>query len=444
MKEKVVILGAGESGKGAAILAKKQGYEVFVSDYSPIPNAIKKLLEELEINWEEGQHSGTAMTGAKWVVKSPGIPEKAAIIQSLRAEGHTILSEIEFASRFTDAVIIGITGSNGKTTTTLMTYEILKNAGFNVGLAGNIGQSFAQQVAEENYDYYVLEISSFQLDDIQKFAPHVAVITNITPDHLDRYNYDFNAYLKAKLNITKNQKSKDWILFNEDDPILTNFLLDQKPKAKLLPFGLLPKAEGTSFQNDKIFINKNEQMNTIDTLGFPFSGKHNMLNAMAAATIGNLLNISDASIRDCLSHFKGAPHRMENVLTIQKVKYINDSKATNVNATFFALDSIETPIVWIVGGVDKGNDYESLLPLVNRKVKAIICLGVDNEKLKASFGNVCEIWVETQSMQEAVKVAHKVASEKETVLLSPACASFDLFNNYEDRGEQFKNAVRNL
>jgi UDP-N-acetylmuramoylalanine--D-glutamate ligase len=320
----------------------------------------------------------------------------------------------------------------------------LKNAGLNVGLAGNIGTSFARQVAQEEFDYYVLEISSFQLDNIRNFAPHISVITNITPDHLDRYQYSLEEYIQAKLKIFQNQSQKDFILFNVDDPILSEALSNHQSKAIKIPYGFENQDQGVTHKNNHfVFKQKNKEV-MINTAQFTLAGRHNLLNAMAAATIGSLLDISKESIRDSLTHFKGAPHRMEKVLTIQRVNYINDSKATNVNATYFALESIGTPLVWIVGGVDKGNNYDSLLPLIRTKAKAIICLGVDNQKLKDTFEGITDIFIETQSMTEAVKIAHKVAGPKETVLLSPACASFDLFKNYEDRGDQFKSAVRNL
>jgi UDP-N-acetylmuramoylalanine--D-glutamate ligase len=367
------------------------------------------------------------------------------LLKGLRAKGTRIISEIEFAAQSTSATLIGITGTNGKTTTTMMTYEILKNAGLNVGLAGNIGSSFAKQVAEEDYEFYVLEISSFQLDDIDQFAPHIALITNITPDHLDRYDFSFETYIQAKLKITKNQSSKNFFLFNADDEILVSALKDYKTSAQKVSFGSSPIENTGSYLKDTQFILKKQNQTTmIQSVEFPFSGRHNLLNAMAAATIGDLLSINKESIRESLTHFKGAPHRMEKVLTIQRVQYINDSKATNINATYFALESVQTPLIWIVGGVDKGNDYETLLPLIRKKAKAIICLGVDNSKLRDAFEGTSEVFIETEFMTEAVKIAHKLAEPKDTVLLSPACASFDLFKNYEDRGDQFKAAVRNL
>ncbi len=445
MKEKLIVLGAGGSGIGAAILGKQKGYEVFLSEKNEIPVSLQNSLNDKGIKWESGQHSLASMEGASIAVKSPGIPGNIPLLDGLRANGTRIISEIEFAAQSTSATLIGITGTNGKTTTTMMTYEILKNAGLNVGLAGNIGSSFAKQVAEEDYEFYVLEISSFQLDDIDQFAPHIALITNITPDHLDRYDYSFEAYIQAKLKITKNQTSKNFFLFNADDKILVSSLKKYKTSAKKVSFGSNPiQTTGSYLKDTQLILKKQNQTTMIQSVEFPFSGRHNLLNALAAATIGDLLSINKESIRESLTHFKGAPHRMENVLTIQRVQYINDSKATNINATYFAVESIQTPLIWIVGGVDKGNDYKILLPLIRKKAKAIICLGVDNSKLRDAFEGTSEVFIETESMTEAVKIAHKLAEPKDTVLLSPACASFDLFKNYEDRGDQFKTAVRNL
>jgi UDP-N-acetylmuramoylalanine--D-glutamate ligase len=444
MDKKLVILGAGQSGVGAAILGKKMGYEVLVSDQNNINTELQALLEKEGIRWEAGQHTLESMQEAHLVVKSPGIPSDVPLIKTLKAQGKTICSEIEFAAQHTSATLIGITGTNGKTTTTLLTYQILKEAGLHVGMAGNIGTSFALQVAQTDFDFYVLELSSFQLDDIKEFSPHIAVITNITPDHLDRYNNQFEAYIQSKLKISENQTEKDFFLFNAEDPVLRRALKTKTIKAKKIPLATSPKPTGVFVEENQITIQLKNKKTMINAGQFSLSGRHNLLNAMAASTIASLLEISKDSIRESLTHFKGAPHRMEKVLTIQHVSFINDSKATNINATFFAVESIDTPLVWIVGGVDKGNDYESLLPLVRKKAKAIICLGVDNEKLRNTFENVTDVFIETQSMSEAVKIAHKVAVPKDTVLLSPACASFDLFENYEDRGDQFKNAVRNL
>ena len=443
--KKMVILGAGESGKGTAILAQQKGYDVLVSDAGQIAPEIKLLFDQNNIRWEENNHSTEEILQADLVMKSPGIPEHVAIVKAIRAAAIPIHSEIEFASQFTQAKIIGITGSNGKTTTTLLIHHLLKKAGLNVGLAGNIGMSFAQQVAQNKYDYYVLEISSFQLDDIHNFAPAIGVITNITPDHLDRYNNDFSQYISSKLRLSMNQTEDQFLLFNADDEVLTKALELTNSAAIKIPFGMSKAAQtGTSFQDDTISINTTKPTTMINTTQFPLQGRHNLLNAMAAASVASLLDISKESIRNSLLSFTAVEHRLEHVLKIQNRTYINDSKATNVNATFYALESMEGQTVWIVGGVDKGNDYSSLLPLVREKVKAIICLGVDNDKIIESFSPVVDLLVETQSMREAVKMAHQLANKREYVLLSPACASFDLFDNYEDRGNQFKEAVRGL
>lgn len=444
MSNKIIVLGSGESGLGAALLAKKMGFDVFVSDKNAISDKAEDVLNTEKIPWESNKHSISKMENVRWIVKSPGIPNHAPIIEKLKAQGLIVISEIEFASRFTEAIIIAITGSNGKTTTTLMIYEILKNAGFRVGLAGNIGNSFAKQVATSNYDYYVLEISSFQLDDIIDFRPHYAVITNITPDHLDRYQNQFHAYTASKMRITENQSKNDYFIFNAEDPTLLEVTDSQNIQAQQFPFALEQTDAATHFSRETIQLNKSNKNTMIDTTSFALSGRHNLLNAMAASTVANLLEISKETIRDSLLNFKGAPHRMENVLTIQKVTYINDSKATNVNATYFALESIRSPLIWIVGGVDKGNDYSTLMPLVREKAKGIVCLGVNNEKLVDTFATVVDHFYEVTAMSDAVKIAHKLAEKDDTVLLSPACASFDLFENYEDRGNQFKKAIRNL
>ena len=445
MKNKsVVVLGAGESGIGSAILAKKKGFNVFVSDVNKIKQEVKKTLNKHSISYEDGKHSSFNEDNVDLIIKSPGISNESDIIKSLKSNKMKIISEIEFASRFTDSTIIGITGSNGKTTTTILTYEILKRAGLNVEIAGNIGNSFAKIVADKKFDYCVLELSSFQLDDIVNFSPKYAIITNITEDHLDRYENNFNNYIKSKLRITENQSNKDFLIFNSDDPILKKMINSKSTKANLHSFSINNFHSKTKIEKSKIIINTINKIDMINTTGFSLIGRHNLLNAMAASTVASLLEISDKKIRDSLIHFKGAPHRMEPVLTIQKVQYINDSKATNVNATYFALESINTPIIWILGGVDKGNDYSTLLPLVRKKVKGIICLGVDNRNIIDVFGSLCDNLIETTSINEAVKIGHKLSSPKETVLLSPCCSSFDLFKNYEDRGDQFKSAVRNL
>ena len=445
MSEKIVILGAGESGCGTALLAKKQGFQVFVSDHDSISQSAKKIFDTLEIEWEEETHTLSKMKDAQYIMKSPGIPAQTPLVQSLEAIDIPVISEIEFASKYTKATLIGITGSNGKTTTAMMTYKILDDAGFDVALAGNIGNSFAKEVAENERQFYVLEISSFQLDNIVNFAPHIGVITNITPDHLDRYGDDFTAYLKSKLRINENQTQRDFLLFNGEDPQLSTAVQNINTKVTLHEFGNLNKNINTTYiENDNILIETKKNKTMINTMEFPLKGRHNLLNAMAASTVAHLLDVSKETIRESLLNFKGAPHRLEPVLKIQNIRYINDSKATNVNAVYFALESMSAPTVWIVGGVDKGNDYEMLYPLVREKVKAIICLGVDNQKIINAFQSITDLMVETQSMKEAVLIAKKIAEKNDNVLLSPACASFDLFQNYEDRGDQFKQAVREL
>jgi UDP-N-acetylmuramoylalanine--D-glutamate ligase len=377
-------------------------------------------------------------------MKSPGIPDKTPMVKAIREKGILVVSEIEFAAKFTNATIVGITGSNGKTTTATLTHHILKQE-LEVGLSGNIGDSFAKQILEHNYDNYVLEISSFQLDDIVDFKPHIAVLLNITPDHLDRYDYKFENYINSKFRITMNQTKDDYFIYDADDDVINDWLKTHKIQSTLLPFSLTKVIENGAYLDKtdiKITIDNNQII--MPTANLALEGKHNIKNAMAASTVAHLLKIRKQTIRESLENFQGVEHRLEHVLKINKVQYINDSKATNVNATYYALESMETPTIWIVGGVDKGNNYEELFPFVNEKVKAIICLGVDNEKLMHNFGNMVDVIVETQFMSEAVKIAYKLAESGDTVLLSPACASFDLFENYEDRGRQFKNAVRNL
>lgn len=443
--KRLVILGGGESGVGSAILGKRKGYEVFVSDNNKILNKYKKVLLNNEIDFEENQHTESKILNADAVVKSPGIPEKVLIVQKLMENSIKVISEIEFAAQYTNATIIGITGSNGKTTTTLLTHHILKKAGLSVGIAGNIGDSFAQQVAEETYENYVLELSSFQLDGIENFKSHIAILTNITPDHLDRYEYDFDKYIASKFRITKNQKETDYLIYDADDHVIYNWLKENKTSAKLVPFSLEKKLEyGAYIKDNNIIININKDPINMPLSTLSIKGKHNTKNAMAASMAAQLLKARKQVIKESLEDFEGVEHRLENVAKVKDVEYINDSKATNVNATFYALECMDKTTVWIVGGVDKGNDYNDLLPLVREKVKAIVCLGLDNEKIKNTFGNVVDIIVETAGAEEAVKVSHKLAERGEVVLLSPACASFDLFDNYEDRGRQFKRAVKSL
>ena len=443
--KRLVVLGGGESGVGTAILGKKQGYEVFVSDFGKIKESYKEVLIINKIAWEEEKHTEDLILNADVVMKSPGIPEKSPIVQKLIAAGIKVISEIEFAKPFTEALTIGITGSNGKTTTTMLTHHLLKSAGLNVGLGGNIGKSFAWQVAENKYDAYVLELSSFQLDGIIDYRPDIAIITNISPDHLDRYEYKYQKYIDSKFRITMNQTESDYLIYDADDEAIAEWLKNNTTKAKLIPFSLTEKFdEGASINNNKMEIKINQEEFTMETEYIALEGKHNMKNAMAASSVAKLMQIRNATIRESLSNFQGVEHRLEKVLKIQNVQYINDSKATNVNATFFALDSMNVPTVWIVGGVDKGNDYNELMSLVREKVKAIICLGIDNRKIIEAFGNVVDIMVEVNNMSDAVKTAQRLTEKGDAVLLSPACASFDLFENYEDRGKQFKQAVHNL
>lgn len=443
--QRLVILGGGESGVGTAILGKKKGFEIFLSDAGKLKDKYKDVLIHLGIEWEEGGHSEDRILQADLVMKSPGIPDTVPIVSKLVEKGILVISEIEFASRYTDAFIIGITGSNGKTTTTMLTHHILKNGGLHVGMAGNIGDSFAQMVAENDYDYYVLEISSFQLDGIVDFKPDIALITNITPDHLDRYNYKFENYIASKFRIAMNQSAGDMFLYDLDDPVVTQWLGEHPIKPETYPFSLEQQPEkGACIKEQNILIRTPNNTIEMRTNALALAGKHNLKNTMAAATVASLVGIRKETIRNSIENFQGAPHRLEKVLKIHHVQYINDSKATNVNATYYALESMTTPTVWLVGGVDKGNDYQSLLPLVREKVKAIICIGMDNSKIKETFGNVVDLLVETYAMSEAVKVAYKIAERGDTVLLSPACASFDLFKNYEDRGDQFKEAIKNL
>jgi len=444
-KLKLVILGAGESGVGTAILGKKEGFEVFVSDYGKIKNCYKQVLLHHEINWEEEVHSETLILSADLVMKSPGISDNTPIVMRLKTKGIAVISEIEFAANYTNATLIGITGSNGKTTVATMTYQILKDAGKNVALAGNIGKSFAELVATEPIDTYVLELSSFQLDGIKDFIPHIAVLTNLSPDHLDRYGSDYDSYVDSKFRIVMNQTKDDYFIYDADDDKINEWISKKTIKSQLLPFSVKKELEkGAFIKNNELIItiDNNPFIMPIPKLGL--QGQHNTKNAMAASTVSKLLSIRKETIRRSLENFQGVEHRLENVLKINNVKYINDSKGTNVNATFYALDSMEAPTVWIVGGVDKGNDYSELFPLVNEKVKAIICLGLDNDKIIRAFGNVVDIMVETHSMEDAVKVAYRLSKRGDAVLLSPACASFDLFEDYEDRGRQFKSAVRNL
>ena len=440
-------MGGAESGVGAAVLAKVKGFDVFLSDKGKIAEHYADTLKEWGIPYEEGQHSEDLILNADEVVKSPGIPTAAPMVQKLMEQGTPILSEIEFAGRYDSAKKICITGSNGKTTTTSLIYYLLQQAGLNVGLGGNIGKSYAFQVATEHYDYYVLEISSFQLDNVYDFRPDIAIITNITPDHLDRYNYNMEEYVKAKFRITRNLRPEDCFIFDSDDAITIDHLNKIIIQAKMLPFTQQGKVEqGAYLEGEKIVVKYEESESEIYLKELALGGKHNIYNSMAAALAAKAVDIDDDIIRGSLSTFEPIEHRLEPVLSIKDVLYINDSKATNVDSAWYALECQTKPVVWIAGGKDKGNDYSVLDELVRDKVKAIVCMGVDNAKLHAHFEGIvgAENMVDTQSAEAAVKAAAALASPGDVVLLSPCCASFDLFHSYEDRGEQFKNAVRNL
>ncbi len=443
----IAILGAGESGVGTAILAKKEGWNVFVSDFGKIGADYKTTLDKLEVEWEEGTHSMDRILQADLVVKSPGIPDNAKNIIAIKEKGINVISEIEFAGYYNTAKTICITGSNGKTTTTLLTHHILKNAGINVGLAGNIGESFAKQVARENYDWYVLELSSFQLDGMFDFKADIAMLLNITPDHLDRYDYDMQKYVESKFRILQNQTANDWAIYNYDDPIIRKELEKRKLLSKIAPFSMNEELEQGGFinQQEQITINiNNKQQFTMSIHDLALKGKHNAQNSLASGIASRILEIRKESVRESLTDFVNVEHRLEFVAKVHGIEFINDSKATNINSTWFALESMDKPCVWIVGGVDKGNDYSELTNLVTDKVKAIICLGKDNEKIIEAFQNEVETIVEAGSALEAVAYGYRLAKKDETVLLSPACASFDLFENYEERGNEFKKAVRSL
>jgi UDP-N-acetylmuramoylalanine--D-glutamate ligase len=440
----LVILGAGESGVGAAYLGKRKGWTVFVSDKGSISEEHQNELNTLAVAWEQGQHTEEKILKADLVVKSPGIPDTAPLIVQLRANGVKIISEIEFAGYYNTAKTICITGSNGKTTTTLLTHHILRKAGINVGLAGNVGTSFAKQVAENDYDWFVLELSSFQLDDMFDFRADIAVLTNITPDHLDRYAYNMQNYVNSKFRILQNQTENDWFIYNYDDPIIQAELAKRPVKAKQAPFSLAVQQEqGGHIHEQQLTINIKQQF-TMSIHDLALKGKHNAQNSLASGIAARILEIRKEVVRESLEDFVNVEHRLEFVAKVHGIEFINDSKATNVNSTWFALESMDKPTVWIVGGVDKGNDYADLMDLVKDKVKAIICLGTDNQKLLEVFSNSVETIVEARSAMEAVAYAYRLAKKDETVLLSPACASFDLFENYEDRGNQFKEAVRGL
>lgn len=438
---KIVVLGGGESGCGAAYLAKKKGLEVFLSDKGAIKENYKQFLTENEIDFEEENHDEERILKADWIVKSPGIPKKADIIHKIHMKGIRISSEIEFASEFTNAKIIAITGSNGKTTTTSLIYYILKNDGMNVGLGGNIGYSFAKQVADENHEYYVLEVSSFQLDDIQNFRPYISLLLNLSKDHLDQYNYNYEEYALAKFRITENQENDNFFIYNKDDEMSKSILEKFEVKAKMIPFSTNEKMTEGGFIDDEQLIVKLKDKFSMKLDELSLMGNHNVANSLAASIAGKILEINNESIRNSLMTFQAVEHRLEFVSEIDGVKFINDSKATNVNATYYALESMKAPTVWIVGGQDKGNDYSEIEDLVKRKVKAIVCLGLDNQKIIDFFKEKKEFIYDTSSMAEAIEISKSLAKKGDTVLLSPCCASFDLFKSYEDRGRQFKEQV---
>ncbi len=446
MSKRVVILGAGESGVGAALLSEKLGFDTFVSDLSEIKKNFRMELDDSGILYEEKQHSRESIFNADVIVKSPGIPDKVPMIVELKEKGIEVVSEIEFASRYSKAKYVCITGSNGKTTTTLLTYHVLKNANINVGLAGNIGQSLARQVAEaDDKDWYVLELSSFQLDGMYQFKADIAVLLNITPDHLDRYDYKMENYIQSKFRVIQNQTKEDAFIYCLEDDNITKELACRDIKARQYPFSNLEEvSEGAFCHNDEIQIKVKEDVMSIFTEQLAIQGQHNRYNTMAAGIVARLFQIRKPAIRESLVSFKGVEHRLERVLSVRGMEFINDSKATNVNSTWYALESMNTDVVWIAGGVDKGNDYAELKQLANQKVKALICLGTDNKKLLDSFEGVVPTIVECGSMQEAVKSAYFLGEKGDTILLSPACASFDLFDNYEQRGREFKECVRNL
>lgn len=443
--KRVVILGGGESGIGSAILAQIKGFDVFLSDSGYLKINAKRELENYNIKYEDAGHTPEKILNADLIIKSPGIPDSAPIVKQAKERNIKIISEIEFAGWYDNSKKICITGSNGKTTTTSLIYFMLKRAGLNVGLAGNIGKSYAYQVATQKYDYYVLELSSFQLDGMYNFKADIAILMNITPDHLDRYDYNIQNYINSKFRITQNMDSKDCFIFCQDDPITMTQIEKIVLRAKMLPFSQEKSVnEGADIENETFRIKLNDEVDFYYLQELALQGKHNVYNSMAAAIAAKAINIDKKIIRDSLMQFMGVEHRMEKIATINDVLYINDSKATNVNSTWYALDSMKTTVVWIAGGKDKGNDYEPLYDFVKEKVRVLICLGVDNEKLHKSFADKVDLIIDVKSAKEAAEVAKAHAKEGETVLLSPCCASFDLFKSYEDRGEQFKEAVKNL
>lgn len=440
----MVILGAGESGVGAALLAVQKGWTVFVSDMSQIKAEFQTELTKIGAQWEQGTHSMEVILAADLIIKSPGIPEKVPVMKAIREKGIKVISEIEFGGYHSKGKTICITGSNGKTTTTMLTHHILQKAGFDVGLAGNVGYSFAKQVAEGDHDWYVIELSSFQLDDMYDFHANIAILTNITPDHLDRYDYYMQNYVDAKFRILQNQTTNDWFIYNADDALISAEMKKRTPSVNLAPFSMKEEQNpGAHALNKQLIININQQF-AMSIHELALKGKHNTQNALAAGIAARLVEIRKDIVRESLEDFTNVEHRLEFVAKVNGIEFINDSKATNINAAWFALESMENPTVWIVGGVDKGNDYSELAALVREKVKAIVCLGTDNSKIIEAFSGIVETIVEAKSAAEAVAYGYRLAQKDEIVLLSPACASFDLFENYEDRGNQFKQAVRML
>jgi UDP-N-acetylmuramoylalanine--D-glutamate ligase len=444
-KANMVILGAGESGLGSAVLARKQGYDVFVSDSGTIREYYRDEFTRRGISYEEGTHTMDRLLNAQEVIKSPGIPDKAPVVLKLKDAGIPVISEIEFAGRYTNAHKICITGTNGKTTTTLLTYHILQKAGLNVGLAGNVGKSFAMQVAESDREFYVIELSSFQLDGMYQFKADTAVLLNITPDHLDRYDYDLSKYVDSKFRITNNQQQQDAFIYCADDPIISKEISVRKLHAAAYPFSIATASDVAAYiQNENLVINIKNQILDMSIYNLALQGKHNLYNTMAAGIAARILDIRKEVVRESFADFKNAEHRLEHVMTVHGIEFINDSKATNVNSAWYALECMQKPVIWIAGGVDKGNDYEALRDLVKEKVKAIVCLGKDNGKIREAFADIVSDISETASAMDAVQKSYEVGRKGDVVLLSPACASFDLFKNYEDRGWQFKNAVRSL
>jgi len=445
MEKRIVILGAGESGTGSAVLAKTKGFDVFVSDIGKIKPHYKEIFYNYEIDWEEEQHSERLILNADEIIKSPGISEKSEIMQLVMKKGVPVISEIEFAGRYTHAKKICITGSNGKTTTTSLLHHMLRKAGLNCGIAGNIGTSFAMQVATKNYDYYVIELSSFQLDGMIEFKADIAILLNITPDHLDRYGYNMQNYVDSKFRISRNLSEDDYFIYCSDDEITITELERIVMRAKQLEFSQKKKVkEGAFIEDGNIIVNVNNKEMSVPLSELGLKGIHNTYNSMAASIASRILDIKKEVIRESLRDFTGVEHRLERFIKVHGIEFINDSKATNVNSTWYALECMTTPTIWIVGGVDKGNDYSSLEPLVKEKVKAIICLGIDNVKIHNAFRQYVELIQDASSMKEAVLKSYKAGQKGDTVLLSPACASFDLFKNFEDRGEQFKECVREL